>query len=291
MNSKWQKNKGFTLIEVMIALFILVMIGTTTSKAVIDAAKLKEVLKDETEFSSEFRTSTLFIERDLSQIFNPRWFLAPDFKPLDPYNPPPPPPPPAPGQRPPLPVLGIDEINRRTRGRGFQPSEFWGPILDPSGIRASRFKGKETELSFVTASHVRIYQSKKESIYAKVKYELVRQEPNPNLTAEQNQKHAGLYSLIKIENTRAFEMDEPKEAPYLNSYVILNNVKKLKFSFYKSGEKEPVREWDSESSDQKGKFPASVEMEVTLVGPEDRVMDSKVLFNLETPNDVLPKTY
>jgi prepilin-type N-terminal cleavage/methylation domain-containing protein len=291
MNSKWQKNKGFTLIEVMIALFILVMIGTTTSKAVIDAAKLKEVLKDETEFSSEFRTSTLFIERDLSQIFNPRWFLAPDFKPLDPYNPPPPPPPPAPGQRPPLPVLGIDEINRRTRGRGFQPSEFWGPILDPSGIRASRFKGKETELSFVTASHVRIYQSKKESIYAKVKYELVRQEPNPNLTAEQNQKHADLYSLIKIENTRAFEMDEPKEAPDLNSYVILNHVKKLKFSFYKSGEKEPVREWDSESSDQKGKFPASVEMEVTLVGPEDRVMDSKVLFNLETPNDVLPKTY
>jgi prepilin-type N-terminal cleavage/methylation domain-containing protein len=291
MNSKWQKNKGFTLIEVMIALFILVMIGTTTSKAVIDAAKLKEVLKDETEFSSEFRTSTLFIERDLSQIFNPRWFLASDFKPLDPYNPPPPPPPPAPGQRPSLPVLGIDEINRRTRGRGFQPSEFWGPILDPSGIRASRFKGKETELSFVAASHVRIYQSKKESIYAKVKYELVRQEPNPNLTAEQNQKHANLYSLIKIENTRAFEMDEPKEAPDLHSYVILNNVKKLKFSFYKFGEKEPVREWDSESSDQKGKFPASVEMEVTLVGPEDRVMDSKVLFNLETPNDVLPKTY
>ncbi len=291
MNSKWQKNKGFTLIEVMIALFILVMIGTTTSKAVIDAAKLKEVLKDETEFASEFRTSTLFIERDLSQIFNPRWFLAPDFRPLDPYNPPPPPPPPAPGQRPPLPVLGIDEINRRTRGRGFQPSEFWGPILDPSGIRASRFKGKETEISFVTASHVRIYQSKKESIYSKVRYELAKQEPNPNLSAEQNQKYAGLFSLIKIENTRAFELDEPKDSPYVNSYVILNNVKKLKFSFYKPGDKDPVREWDSENSDQKGKFPASVEMEVTLVGPEDRVMDSKVLFNLETPNDVLPKTY
>ena len=291
MNSKWQKNKGFTLIEVMIALFILVMIGTTTSKAVIDAAKLKEVLKDETEFASEFRTSTLFIERDLSQIFNPRWFLAPDFRPLDPYNPPPPPPPPAPGQRPPLPVLGIDEINRRTRGRGFQPSEFWGPILDPSGIRASRFKGKETEISFVTASHVRIYQSKKESIYSKVRYELAKQEPNPNLSAEQNQKYAGLFSLIKIENTRAFELDEPKDSPYVNTYVILNNVKKLKFSFYKPGDKDPVREWDSENSDQKGKFPASVEMEVTLVGPEDRVMDSKVLFNLETPNDVLPKTY
>jgi len=291
MNSKCPKNKGFTLIEVMIALFILVMIGTTTSKAVIDAAKLKEVLKDETDFSSEFRTSTLFIERDLSQIFNPRWFLAPDLKPLDPYNPPPPPPPPAPGQRPPLPTLTIDEINRRTRGSAFQSSEFWGPVLDPSGIRASRFKGKDTEISFISASHVRIYQSKRESIYAKIRYQLVNQEPNPNLTKEQNQKLAGLYSLVKIENTRAFELEEPKEAPYVNHYVILNNVKKLKFSYYKSGDKDPVREWDSEGSDQKGKFPVSVEMEVTLVGPEDRVMDSKVVFNLETPNDVLPKTY
>ena len=42
---------------------------------------------------------------------------------------------------------------------------------------------------------------------------------------------------------------------------------------------------------QKGKFPSSVEMEVTLVGPGDRILESKVLFNLETPNDVLPKTY
>ncbi|NDG85595.1 MAG: hypothetical protein EBX52_11260, partial [Proteobacteria bacterium] len=40
----------------MISLFILVLIGTTTSKAVVDAAKLKEVLRDETDFSSEFRT-------------------------------------------------------------------------------------------------------------------------------------------------------------------------------------------------------------------------------------------
>jgi prepilin-type N-terminal cleavage/methylation domain-containing protein len=293
MNSKWLKNKGFTLIEVMIALFILVMIGTTTSKAVIDAAKLKEVLKDETEFSSEFRTSTLFIERDLSQIFNPRWFLPPDLKPLDPYNPPPPPPPPAPGQRPPMPTLGVDEITRKTRGRAFQPTDFWGPILDPTGIRASRFKGKEAEISFVTASHVRIYQSKKESIYAKVRYELVKQEPNPNLNEEQNRKLAGLFSLVKVENTRAFELDEPKDAPYVNTYVILNNVKKLKFSYLKAGEKDSVREWDSESSDQnqKGKFPSSVEMEVTLVGPGDRILESKVLFNLETPNDVLPKTY
>jgi hypothetical protein len=276
----------------MISLFILVLIGTTTSKAVVDAAKLKEVLRDETDFSSEFRTSTAFIERDLSQVFNPRWFLPADFKPIDPYAQPAPPPQVPAGSPKPLPSLTPDEINRKTRGSAFQSFEHWGPILEPSGIRASRFKGKESEMSFVSASHVRIYQLKKESVYSKIRYELRRQEENPNLTREQNEKRKMLYSLVKIENTRAFELEEPaKDAPYVSVYAVLNNVKSLKFLYYKSGEKDPLREWDSESTDPKGQFPTSVEMEVSLIGPGDRVLDSKVLFNLEAPNEILPKTY
>jgi hypothetical protein len=276
----------------MISLFILVLIGTTTSKAVVDAAKLKEVLRDETDFSSEFRTSTTFIERDLSQVFNPRWFLSADLKPIDPYAQPAPPTQTGSGAPKSLPSLSPDEMNRKTRGTAFQSYEFWGPILEPSGIRASRFKGKESEMSFVSASHVRIYQLKKESIYSKIRYELRRQEENPNLTREQNEKRKGLFSLVKIENTRAFETEEPaKDAPYVSVYAVLNNVKSLKFQYFKSGDKEPLREWDSESTEPKGQFPTSVEMEVSLVGPGDRVLDSKVMFNLEAPNEILPKTY
>ncbi len=286
-----RRNSGFTLIEVMIALFILILIGTTTSKAVIDAAKLKEVLKDETEFASEFRTSTSFIERDLSQVFNPRWFLAPDFKPLDPYAQPAPPVAPIPGAAPVAPQMSVEEITRKTRGTAFQSFEYWGPILDSSGIRASRFKGKIDSMSFISASHTRIYQQKAESIYSKVRYELIKQPPNPNLTDEQNAKFRELSALVKIENTRAFETEEPKEAAYINSYIILNNIKSLRFNYYKKDAKESVKEWDSEAQDQKGTFPTAVEMEVTLMGPKDRVLDEKVYFNLESPNDVLPKTY
>ncbi|NDG83922.1 MAG: hypothetical protein EBX52_02665 [Proteobacteria bacterium] len=189
-------------------------------------------------------------------------------------------------------MLTPDEINRKTRGTAFQSFDFWGPILEPGGIRASRFKGKDSEMSFVSASHVRIYQLKKESIYSKIKYELRKQEPNPNLTKEQNDKLRGLFTLVKIENTRAFETEEPpKDAPYVTTYAVLNNVKSLKFLYFKAGDKEPAREWDSESTDPKGQFPASVEMEVTLVGPAERTLDSKVMFNLEAPNDILPKTY
>ena len=285
------------MIEVMIALMILVMIGMTTSKAVIDAAKLKEVLKDETDFASEYRTSFSFIERDLDQVFNPRWFLSADLKPLDPFNqsgtaanatatagnPTTGPVKPA--------GLSIEEITRRTKGMGFQTYEYWGPILDPSGIRASRFQGKDKSMSFVSASHARIYQQKKESIYAKVKYELIKQPSNPNLSKEQNDKYASLFALVKVENTRAFELEEPKDVPYVNTYVILNNIKTFKFSYYKRDDKEPLREWDSETQDVKGTFPTAVEVEVSLVGPKDRSMDAKVIFNLETPNDILPKTY
>lgn len=288
--------QGFTLIEVMIALFILALIGFTTSKAVVDAAQLKEILKGESEFSGEVRTSIGFIERDLSQIFNPRWFLPANAKPIDPYNQQLP----APGAQgggtaggPPK--MTNDQLNRVLRGMAFQTFEFWGPLYDATGIRASRFQGKETSMSFVTASHSRIYAEKKESIYAKVRYELVKQPPNPNFTKYENDKLAGLFQLIKTENTHAFELEEPRDDNnYVNTYVVLSNIKSLKFRYYKPDTKDPLPSWDSEQEDnqgRKGQFPEAVELEAVLVGPNDRTMDAKVLFKLEAPNDVLPKTY
>ncbi len=284
MSSIFQNNdrRGFTLLEVMIALFILVMIGTTTSKAVIDAARLKEVLKDETEFYGEFRTSVGFIERDLAQVFNPRWFLAPDHQKLDFFG----------GsqtrttgQEDPIPKLGVDEIVRRTRGTASQTFEFWGPVLDASGIRASRFQGKEDRFSFISASHARIYQMKKESIYSKIRYEVVR------AGSSSGDKTSGLLVLNKVENTRPFELEEPREGNYVQTYMILGNIKKIRFSYHKAGEKDGKPDWDSETADRPGSFPASVEMEVTLVGPKERVLEERVRFNLETPNELLPKTY
>ena len=281
-----QQNKnGFTLIEVMISLLILVIIGTATTKAVIDAARLKESLKDETEFSSEFRTSLSLIERDLNQIFNPRWFLAPDAKTLDPYAQPIPP---IPGA---IPRLSAAEVNNKLRGAAFQATEYWGPVFDASGIRPSRFKGDDHSMSFISASHVRIYQQKKESIYAKIKYDIIKQPPNPNLNREQNEKNAGLSSLVKTENTRVFDLDEPKEAPYLQFFTLLNQIKTIKFGYYKFGEKNPVTSWDSEAVDTKGIFPEMVEMTLSLQASNGRTLDAKILFKLEAPNDLLPTTY
>lgn len=279
--------KGFTLIEVMIALFILVIIGTATSKAVIDAARLKESLKDETEFSSELRTSITLIERDLNQVFNPRWFLAADAKPLDPYAQPTPVASPSAATA----ALSAAEVNNKLRGAAFQAFEFWGPVFDSSGIRPSRFKGDETSMSFISASHVRIYQQKKESIYSKIKYELIKQPPNPNLNKEQNEKNAGLFSLTKAENTRTFDLDEPKEAPYLQYFTLLNQIKSLKFKYYKLGEKNPATTWDSEAADTKNIFPEMVEMDLSLQALNGRILDAKILFKLEAPNEILPTTY
>ncbi len=286
-----RNERGFTLIEVMIALFILVIIGTATSKAVIDAARLKENLKDETEFSSEFRTSLALIERDLNQVFNPRWFLSPTAQALDPYAAP------TPNSnnnettsKMPAP-LSATEVNNKLRGTAFQATEYWGAVFDPSGIRPSRFKGDDHSMSFVSASHVRIYQQKKESIYSKIKYDLIKQPPNPNLNKEQNEKNAGLSSLIKTENTRVFDLDEPKEAPYIQYFTLLNQIKTIKFKYYKLGEKTPVTSWDSEAADTKGQFPEMVEMELSLQALNGRTLDAKILFKLEAPNDVLPTTY
>ncbi|MBS1958683.1 MAG: prepilin-type N-terminal cleavage/methylation domain-containing protein [Bdellovibrionales bacterium] len=284
-----KSESGFTLIEVLISLFILTLIGITTGKAVLDAGQLKEILKAETEFANEVRTSMSFIERDLSQTFNPRWFLPANQKPLDPYNQA------APnrtGTNANLPkTLSNDEINRYLKGTAFQQFEYWGMVYDQTGIRPARFQGKVDSMSFIAASHFRIYQQKKESIYAKVRYELQKQPANPNLTNQENEKLAGLQQLIKIENTRAFDMEEPKDSPSENVYVVLNNIKKFTFAYYKPDTKDPVKTWDSEAEDTKGQYPEAVEIEFSLQAPNDRTLDAKVLFKLEAPNNVLPKTY
>jgi prepilin-type N-terminal cleavage/methylation domain-containing protein len=291
---KFFGRQAFTLIEVMISLFILVLIGTVTSKAVLDAAKLKEVLKNETEFASEFRTSITFIERDLDQVFNPRWFLSPDLKAMDPFGNNTNLTPTTPGQpvaNPAVPKLTAAALNQYLKGTAFQVYEYWEPVYDSTGIRPSRFKGDEKSMSFIAASHIRIYQQKKESIYAKIKYELVKQPPNPNLSDEQNRNLSGLFQLIKHENTHAFELEESKEGAGENQYVILENIKKLTFSYYKVNVKDPVKNWDSDAVDTKGLFPESVEMAVDVLSLDGKEIDSKILFKLETPNNVLPKTY
>ena len=287
MKQQTSKKSGFTLIEVMISLFILVIIGVATSKAVIDAARLKENLKDETEFGSEFRTSITLIERDLNQVFNPRWFLSPDAKALDPFAPPTPR-----NNNPNAPVvMSAADVNNKLKGAAFQAFEFWAPVFDVTGLRPSRFKGDDHSMSFVSASHVRIYQQKKESIYSKIKYDVIKQPYNPNLTKDQNDKNSTMSSLIKVENSRAFELEEPKEAPYVQTYIVLNQIKKIKFSYFKLGEKEPATTWDSEAVDTKNTFPEMVQLDLSLQAVNGRILEGKILFKLEAPNDVLPKTY
>ena len=120
---------------------------------------------------------------------------------------------------------------------------------------------------------------------------MIRQPPNPNLNKDQNEKNAGLSSLIKTENTRVFDLDEPKEAPYIQYFTLLNQIKSIKFGYYKLGEKNPVTSWDSEAADTKGIFPEMVEMTLSLQALNGRTLDAKILFKLEAPNDILPTTY
>ena len=226
MNSKWIPSSpnlrgrslgqhGFTLIEVMISMLIFAFIVMLTSKSVIEAAKLKAKLSEGTEFSSSLRTSIGFMERDLNQVFNPRWFLAADLERLDPNKQPLPVQAGAPAKATPTPPMTLAELNKRLNNTAFQAFEYWSQVLDYTGIRASRFKGDETHMSFVTSDHIRVYKQKKESIYVKVKYELVKD------------------TLYKTIHTHAFDLEEKDDSPDRVTYVILTNVKKLKFQYFK----------------------------------------------------------
>lgn len=275
-NSSTPHQDGFTLIEVLVVLFILVLIGTMMAQAIVDAGKLRLTLTQETEFANELRTSLQVIERDVSQSFNPRWILPSRLQPLDPYNPP------QPSQgnenkNSDLIPATIEEINNRTRGEAFKTTEYWGPVLAPSGIRAARFLGDENSFSFISASHVKVYKEKKESIYAKIKYFLNKDQ------------------LIKRVNTRAFDLNDPKilsqDTPYLQDYTLLTQILSLKFSYYSKKNAGFVKTWDSESQELKWQYPESIEMTFTLKGPGGKEVTQTVDLKMEAPEDALPQTY
>lgn len=133
--------------------------------------------------------------------------------------------------------------------------EYWGEALNLQGVRNSRLQGEKEKISFIANSHIRAYKDSAESDFAKIKYELEKD----NLS-EKNAK-----SLVKREDTDVF-FDNLKSETEIR-YTLLTNVKGLKFR-YLDGEKDTwYDKWDTTSTDRKGVFPSVIEVELEVFYP------------------------
>ncbi len=247
---------------------ILVFISLGIYQVTLETYKLRDVLGAEGAFYNTIRLAMSIVQRDISLIYSPT-ILLPKLPPVDPYAPPPPPP---------APIVGFP-------GEDLQiPHQYWSPVIDSTGIRPSRMIGTENKLSFISLSYTRIYKDTPGSEFAKVAYELKREEKDPDLK--------GTLILVKTESGNAFSREDRKD-PLLQSYELLHGIKKLTFSYlFKDGDSwRTLKNWDSEVDQPRLTFPDMIVIDLEVVGTKNLSFEGKFKFRPEIPLNGLPAIY
>lgn len=248
-----QNNRGFTLIEVLISVLILSFISLGIYQATTEAYHLRDVLSTEGEFYNGIRLAMDILGRDVSAIYSPTLSKAPDAQPS--------------GRPPDAPNLPDPEFAAVLQTDAGRTTQFWLPASEKTGLRPSHFIGAETKLSFVSLSHVRIYRDAPESVFAKVSYEIVRDEENRDFPDAQN-----TMKLVRTVSTNAFDDDDRRDRQHQHKHTLLHGIKKLRFRYWSKEKEEKGRgwqtSWDNDKEDMKEKFPDIIEVTVEVAGPE-----------------------
>lgn len=280
---KAKKQEGFTLIEVMIAIVLLVMISLAIYQATTQTYKYRAQIINEGDFYSGIRLALGLMDRDIAALFSPVNF-NPNTKPR--------------AADPSTPEAAVDQIQQGLRtppGNVRNPeeaekfnllsrsdlgktSDFWLPATDLTAIRPSRFVGTDTKISFVSASHVRLYKDSKESEYAKITYELREDKESSEQIA------SGTRLLVKIEDADVFNDENTfRKEKNARVYPLLPGVKSLKFRYYRKDKKTWENAWDSNRDDMMGMYPDLIELKIEVLGVAKLSFSGTYMFKPETP--------
>lgn len=251
------KNSGFTLLEVLIAMTLMVFISIAIYQATTKTFELRDILSVEGDFFSEIRLSMGIMENDVGMLYSPVIIIPPEKTPSNAQTPP-------------------------TQAQDNAPAEiaskFWGGFADNTGIRHMRFIGSDNSMSFVTTSNIRVYKNSIESIFKKVVYRIESEQRDENT----DESMAGTMVLVKTENPNAFDTEED-EGNLLKKYSLIHGVKKLQFRYYRKEKDDWFKNWDSETDNFKNIYPDVIEVEIEVIGPQRHAFEGKFKFRPEIP--------
>jgi prepilin-type N-terminal cleavage/methylation domain-containing protein len=275
---------GFTLVEVMIAIVLLVMISVAIYQATTQTFRYRAKLINEGDFYGGIRLSMGLLDRDVSALFSPvnlnpnNFMTTPDAVPenlRDSRN--------RPSSRTnqrksadeqsaaAAKAFQLEELRRSPLG---QPTDYWLGATDLTAMRPSRFIGEENRLQFVSASHMRVYKNSRESEYAKIVYELRDEKDSP--------LGDGIQVLVKVEDPNVFD-DVEKKGGTAKLFPLLSGVKKFSFRYYRRDKKAWERTWDTNREDMKGLYPDIIELTLEVAGLSKLNFTGIYLFKPETP--------
>lgn len=293
--------EGFTLVEVMISIVLLVMISVSIYQATTQTFRYRAKIINEGDFYGGIRLAMGLLDRDIGALFSPVNLNPKNF--ADPNNP-------SSGGKNPDGSDANNTVDFPTRTGGFTPNrrggtggnsgvdpqtaaaqaqqleelsrselgqttDFWLGATDLTAIRPTRFVGTENKLSFVTASHMRIYKNSPECEFAKVVYEL-RDEKDSDIGD-------GVKTLVKIEDPMVFDDTSNKKGKEAKIYPLLPGVKRLKFRYFRRDKKAWENTWDTNRDDMKGLYPDLIELTIEVAGLSKLAYRGIYMFHPETP--------
>ena len=218
--------RGFTLLEVIVAVAITAMIGITIAAAFTSGFRAKELVEAEAEQYRGLRTTLDRMVHEIGAAFV-----------SDRYD------------------------QRRYRDQNDRPTNFIGT---------------REKLLFTSMAHQRLYADAKESDQMVVEY---------SVRASTKKGAKGQQDLMRRENPNLYGEDKMDRGGVED--VMLEDVKRLEFSYWDSDKKDWVNEWDTRKLDRKSILPTRVR--ITLVradenGHEQRYStETRIMLNTEIP--------
>jgi prepilin-type N-terminal cleavage/methylation domain-containing protein len=270
MNSNSPNNRaGFTLMEILIVIAILAFISLGIYQATVQTFTIRDSIQREGEFYNGIHLVMGIVERDIAQMYTPLIMIqngpapAPSGTPAGAARPSP-----TPSNQP--------QISSGASADLEHDGTYWAAALDNSGLRPSRFQGSDKSISFISASHVRMYKDMPEADLVKITYEFKTDSSPPEGT-----KLDSPSMLSKTENVDAFENDEFKDKQYGVVYPLLHGITKFKFGFYDKRKEKWETSWDSEKVDNL--FPDIIRVEFEVHGPSNMSFEGSYYFRPEAP--------
>ena len=253
------KKKGFTLIEVILAITILSTLSVLIATSLSRALKAKRKIQAEVEDVSSLRDAVKVIRADVYQAYNHYDFEKEIFDVAT---------------KPAAPTTAV------AGGIPAQAPERKTPRIDP----ATHFSGEAEKLGFVTLNNGRFLANEIQADFIEVGYAL---KPCRNLTKETS-------SQCLYRRVQKLTDDDVTEGG--TESVLLENVKQFKLRYIGEGKKEWVDSWKTiggQDDTTKNIFPDAVEVTLLI----ERELDTKkreysldYVIPLHFPNNVKAKT-
>jgi prepilin-type N-terminal cleavage/methylation domain-containing protein len=254
--------KGFTLIEVVIAMTIMAVLTVFSTQSIQQGLKSKAKIHQTIDDMSQVRDTLRVIERDINLAYHYRdiemEFLAEVACRSKPQQPTPPIPA-APGAMPAPPQPGVAPSSNQAPSpaclaafpNDLKIKEKYKNRKDPT----TQFEGKQESIDFVTMNVSRVAESQVMADFAKVGYSL-RPCKKLGSNGESGQCLVRRFStLVEGDVTKGGE-----------STILVENVSEFKLRYFGKGKQDWNSSWSSTGSDAvtKDNFPQAVEISLTI---------------------------